>query len=83
MPDVATYAFHHREVLALLIKAAGVKDGDWQLQVTFGFSAGNFGPDDKDVNPGAIAVVTQLGITKAAPDSPKSLVMNAREAMAT
>lgn len=81
MPEIETYTFTHRELLSMLIKAAGVREGDWLLQVHFGFSAGNFGPNEESVAPGSLAVITHLGITKAKPDSPKALVMSAKEAI--
>lgn len=80
MPDIETYSFTHRELLALMIKAAGFPNGDWQLSVNLGFSAGNFGPDDQNMNPGAAVMIAGLAIAKAKPESPRGLVMNAKEA---
>ncbi|MGN6100434.1 MAG: hypothetical protein ACTHOR_04725 [Devosia sp.] len=80
MPEISTYDFSHRELLALLIRAAGVADGRWQLQVTFGFAAGNFGPNEEGLSPGGMVVVDHVGITKARPDSPSGLVMSVEEA---
>lgn len=82
MPEIESYSFTHRELLALLIRSAGVTDGDWQLTASFGFSAGNFGPDDQNMNPGAAVIIGNIGITKAKPDSPRALVMSAKEAKA-
>lgn len=82
MPEIETYTFPNREILSLLIKAAGVQDGDWQLQVNFGFSAGNFGSNEANMSPGSITIVASLGITKAKPESPKALVMSAKDAIA-
>lgn len=79
MPDVETYTFSHKEITEILIKASGVHEGKWMLQMNFGFSAGNFGPDDNSVSPGSIAVVNQIGITRAKPGSPGSLVADAAE----
>src|SRR5690606_35801655 len=46
MPEASQYTFSHKELLALLVKAAGLHEGKWMLLVTFGFTAGNFaGPD--------------------------------------
>ena len=82
MPEIDTYSFTHRELLALMIKAAGVKDGEWQLTANLGFSAGNFGPDDQTISPGAAVMIGNLAITRAKPDSPRALVMSAKEASA-
>lgn len=83
MPEADSYSFPHKELLAILIKASGVKDGEWMLAANFGFAAGNFGPDETGVNPGAIVVLDHLSITRARPDSPKSLVMSAADAKAS
>lgn len=77
MPDIETYAFSHKELLELLIKASDVHEGEWQLQFNFGFTAGNFGPEDRLMLPGALAMVNQVGMTRAKPDSPKALVLDA------
>ena len=77
MPDVETYRFSHKEIVELLIKASDVHDGQWMLQVNFGFSAGNMGPDEDGVAPAAIAIVSGIGITRAKEDSPQALVVDA------
>lgn len=77
MPSVDSYMFSREELLELLIKSAGVHDGQWTLQVTFGFTAGNFGPDDQNLMPGVAAMVQKLGIARATPNSPASLTMDA------
>lgn len=79
MPDVETYRFSHKELVETLIKASGVHDGKWMLQINFGFSAGNMGPDEESVSPASIALVNNIGITRAKEDSPKSLVVDASE----
>ena len=77
MPEVDTYTFRHKELLELLIKAADVHDGEWMLLVNFGFSAGNFGPDDDNMNPGSFSFINHIGITKAQNGSPRGLVIDA------
>lgn len=77
MPEVQTYSFSNKELIELMIKESGVHDGDWMLQITFGFTAGNFGPGEDDIFPGGITIVQQIGITKATAESPKSLTVNA------
>ncbi|TIR28285.1 MAG: hypothetical protein E5X07_22660 [Mesorhizobium sp.] len=77
MPEIETYSFSHKELLELLIKASNVHDGEWQLLVHFTFTAGNFGPNEEGMLPGAIAAVSQIGITRAKPESPKGLVSDA------
>jgi len=63
----------------MMITKAGVHEGHWMLQVSFGFSAGNFGPDDDHMNPGAIAVVDKVGIARAREGVPRGLVLDAAE----
>jgi hypothetical protein len=77
MPEVDSYKFSHKELLELLIREAGVNEGEWMLRVSFGLSAGNFGPDDEHINPGAIVLINDVGITRATPNSPRALMMDA------
>jgi len=77
MPEIGTYTFSHRELLELMIRHAGIHEGEWVLQANFVFTAGNFGPDENDVFPGGLVIVQKLGITRATTDSPKSLVVDA------
>lgn len=79
MPEIESYTFTHRELLELMVKASDVHEGEWMLQVNFGFSAGNIGPNDESVIPGGIVGIQQLGITKAKEGAPKALVVNAAE----
>lgn len=76
MPEVETYSFTHQELLELMVKASDVHEGEWMLNINFGFLAGNFGPNDNIV-PGGVVGVHQIGITKAKEGAPKSLVINA------
>lgn len=77
MPDIETFNFKHQELIELLIKASGVHEGEWMLLVNFALNAGNFGPDENQIFPGAIVGVSQVGITRAKIDSPKALVVDA------
>jgi hypothetical protein len=77
MPEVNQIFFSHKEVLELLIKKAGVHEGKWVLAANFGFTAGYFGPSPDQLSPGAVVAVTQLGITRAPPDSPEQAILDA------
>lgn len=77
MPDVTQYTFKHRELLEILVRKAGVREGRWQLVMNFGFAAGNFGPSDAELSPGAITAVNWVGIQKAASESPAALTVDA------
>jgi hypothetical protein len=60
-----------------LIKQAGVHEGRWTLLVNFAFSAGNFGPTNDQMSPGAIVVVNHIGIQKAQADTPVEMSLDA------
>jgi hypothetical protein len=79
MPEVQTYSFSHKELLEILVKASGIHEGSWMLQMNFGFTAGNFGPSDENILPGAVSVVSHVGITRAPENAPKGLVVDAAE----
>jgi hypothetical protein len=79
MPEVNQYVFTNKELLALLVKEAGIHDGKWMLLVNFGFSAANVGTSPDQASPAAMVALLSLGIQKAQPDSPPSLVLDAAE----
>jgi len=79
MPEASQYMFKHKEVVAALIKAAGVHEGKWQLIATFGLAAMNMGPNEAEVSPGAAVAVSGIGIQRAEEGSPSSLVADAAE----
>jgi len=43
MPEATKIAFKYEEVVAALIKQAGLYEGKWQLTMTFGLAAMNMG----------------------------------------
>jgi hypothetical protein len=69
--------FKYQEVLEALIKKAGLHNGKWQLIMTFGLAAGNMGPNDAEIVPGAMVAVTSIGLQKAAEGAPAALVADA------
>jgi len=77
MPEVNQYVFSNKELLELLIKQAGVREGKWILLANFGFNAGNFGPTPDQATPGALVVIQQIGIQRAAVDTPESMSLDA------
>jgi hypothetical protein len=79
MPETTQYDFSHREVLLLLLKQAGVREGRWMFSATFRFGAGNFGQSETHVFPGAVITLEKLGIVRAPEDAPPSLVVDAAE----
>lgn len=77
MPEASQYLFTPKEVLEALVKRAGVHEGRWMILANFGLSAGNFGPSADQMHPGAIVAILQLGIQRAAPETPESLAVDA------
>jgi hypothetical protein len=77
MPEANQYMVTNKELLELLIKACGVHEGRWVLMAMFGFAPGNFGPGPEQMSPGAAVVVTQMGITRAQPDTPVQMTLDA------
>lgn len=79
MPEPSQYVFKHRELVEIMIKRAGVHEGKWMLLANFGLAAVNSGPNEDEIMPTAVVPLQSLGIQRAAPDSPKSLVVDAAE----
>jgi hypothetical protein len=77
MPEPTKLAFTYQEVLAALIKQAGLHEGTWQLTMSFGLGAINMGPTEAEVVPGAAVAVTGIGLQKARQDSPPALTADA------
>lgn len=72
MPESTQFTYTHKEIVELLVKKAGLKEGKWQLVVTFGFGAANLGPDDKNLSPAGMVAVTNIGIQRV-PDPNQSI----------
>ena len=75
--EVNQIFFNNKELLEILIKKADVHDGKWMLAANFGFSAANFGPAPDQIAPGAVAVIMQMGIQRALPDTPEVQTLDA------
>jgi hypothetical protein len=79
MPEVNQIFFQHKEVVELLIRKADLHDGKWILSVNFGFTAGLFGPTPEQTSPGALVGILGIGLTRAAPDTPDALQVDASQ----
>jgi hypothetical protein len=79
MPEANQLIWSHKELVTLLIKAAEIHEGRWYLMMNLTLGAGNFGPSDDQVNPGAILAITNVGIQREAPEqkAPAALVVDA------
>ena len=78
MPEVSNYSFELQEVTELLVKAAGVRDGFWMLNVNLSLTGGNFQNTPDSALPGSIVLIQSLGISKADPaTSPANMTVDA------
>lgn len=77
MPEINQYTFKYSEVAEALIKQANIHEGRWQVVLQFGLGVANMGPNQQEVVPGAAIAVQSIGLAKAVPDSPESLVVDA------
>jgi hypothetical protein len=64
MAEATQYTFKHQELLRLLIKAQGLREGNWMLTASFTFSVANVGPNADDVNPAAVAALASVGLMR-------------------
>ncbi|MCA3635860.1 MAG: hypothetical protein IOC54_11165 [Methylobacterium sp.] len=77
MPNVSNYRFSHREILELMIRSAGVKQGKWQLSVNFTFSGLNAIVSAETALPAALVGIDSLALISAPADAPPALCMDA------
>lgn len=77
MPEVNQYSFKYKEVVEALIKKADIHEGKWQLIMQFGLAGANIGPSSEEAVPGAAVAINSIGLIRAQPESPESLVADA------
>lgn len=79
MPEINQYSVKPRELVELIIKAAGIHEGRWWLNINFGISPGNFGPSENEVVPGIAIAVQTVGVQREMPGvvAPPALVVDA------
>lgn len=75
MPTPSNYKFTYAEIAKLLAKEAGVKEGFWGIQLTFGLQGTNIGPDDSGLKPAAIVIITEVGLQRF--EHPSGLTIDA------
>jgi hypothetical protein len=63
MPD-DLQSFSHAQMVEAMIKARDIKEGFWQLAVTFGFGATNAGENSDSLNPTSFVPILGFGIRK-------------------
>jgi len=70
MPEANQYTFTHRELVELLVKQAGIHEGNWALLVQFGMTSGNTGPNTNALAPMAMVMIGPIGIQRLPPGMP-------------
>jgi hypothetical protein len=81
VPVANQFTWTYKELIALMIKAAGIHEGRWTVLHNYGFVPGNFGPSNDQMSPGVIVALTAIGIQREVPGAvpPSSLVVDAAE----
>lgn len=74
MADAASFKFKHLELIEMMVRHQGLRDGLWTLEISFGLGAGNVGTD-ADIKPTAFVAVANIGILRV--DAPGPLVIDA------
>lgn len=64
MAEVEQYTFSHKEIVELLVKAAGVHEGHWMLQTTLSLGGGNVGQSPNELMPVGIVMIQKIGIQR-------------------
>jgi hypothetical protein len=76
MPEQTQIFFPHKEIVEILARKAGIKEGIWGLYVEFGIAATNIiNPEDKSALPAAIVPIVKLGIQRFT--EPSSMTIDA------
>jgi hypothetical protein len=70
MPEVNQYLVKPKELVELIIKSAGIREGRWWLVANFGISPGNFGPTPDEAMPGMAFAIQSIGIQREVPGTP-------------
>ncbi len=80
MPQPSQFSFSYREMLELMIKQCGVREGKWMLVFNFGFAAGNFGIGPDEAAPGVLTSIQSVSIAKTEDSNvPQNLIMDASQ----
>jgi hypothetical protein len=75
MAEATQIMFNHKELVEMMIKKQGLREGIWTLSVRFGMQAMNFGtnPEGTDVLPTALIPVLEIGINRTEKENNISL----------
>ncbi len=67
MTDDIKHSFSHEELLAILLKSAGIHEGLWMLSINFGLSATNMSNSnsgEENLRPCVMAFVENFGLMR-------------------
>ena len=67
MTDDIKHSFSHEELLAILLKSAGIHEGLWMLSINFGLSATNMSKSnngEENLRPCVMAFVENFGLMR-------------------
>jgi hypothetical protein len=67
MAEVSQYSVNPRELIELILKSAGIREGRWFLNANFGIAPGNFGLTATQVTPGVVVVIQNIGVSREMP----------------
>lgn len=67
----AVTKYDHKELAALMVRDLGIKKGHWMIQASFSFGVSNVVDEAGGASgPGALSVLTGIGIQEAAGPTP-------------
>ncbi|WP_458069258.1 hypothetical protein [Rhodanobacter sp. BL-MT-08] len=67
MTDAIKHSFSHEELLAIVLKSAGIHEGLWMLSINFGLSATNMSNSnngEENLRPCVMAFVENFGLMR-------------------
>ena len=64
MADISKISFSYKEVAEALVKKQDLHEGIWALDLNFGLTATNIGPNENDLKPAAILAVLTVGLSR-------------------
>jgi len=74
-----TYSYSNRELIMLMIRAAGITEGRWTMRPDFKTRGATMGPDDDSMAPGFFTVIEGYKLMEADEDEHSSMVVDAGE----
>ena len=77
MAEPTQYIFSHKEITELMIQKQGITEGNWQLIMQFNLIGGNMGPSPAEAVPGAMMLITNMGLQRTNENGP--LVVDASQ----